>query len=1195
MDWVEVGTEQTGIADDTLMQQTVLENIVTSVGYANVLAGVSLQYVARGNSLKEYILIDQQQENYDYIFRMNLTHLVPAMQYDGGIYLNDTETGETVYTIPAAYMTDASDAYSDAVEMEIQKEQEGVYFFKISADKDWINAEERVFPVQIDPTLNRELEVYDDIMGFYLCQDDPNEKTTNNGSMYVGYDSSGNGNMRTYIQIKNLPALPSDSVICAAVFNMGVRSYSQSDCPKLYVQAKEVTGMDWTSNHTWGNIPTGSIVLDQCTIGAATKGEYVSWDITPLVKQHYEAGNDSEDILGFTLMPHLEMGENPSPPYANTSLYLVPDGARPIFQILYRDTRGVEGYYTYQTQNIGNAGVGYVGDYNLQLTVAKTLASYSSASQPFDLGIVYNSSYSGKHFTNDGDIHTKDYSKMIVGKGWKLNVQETVTTIDIENLDDVETYLVYNDADGTEHYFRKKEDETNLYEDEDGLNLTIEKDGSNFTMTDKKDNKKYFENGYLKYIEDGNGNKINIYYNSDVQIDYIKSHPNGGTEKKIFYLEYDENNCLSSVTSYDLNGNPAKKIVLSHTGTGKYHLTKIGRLSYDTETETWSDEYTEAQYIYNVLNQRLTKAFDYEKKTGIEYEYGAGPTGYFVYEYHTFAANIAMGVQTVNARVRAWPTQTRQTRYRSAGADAELETSDDVVTTYVFNSSGQTINAISKDQDDNILGVTAAAYEENSGTNSTNNHISNSISSGQAGVNMLVNGGFEGTINANNNAEGWVHSLIGGSAACRGTESGENYSGDYHYNLYNLGVTQTASVYQEVSLILGEEYTFSAYVNTSAAGQFGDNGGLYLRIFQPGMGDIASSTVLSHKTSTVLNNGWQRISLTFVANDTGTFLCYVTWKNAKGLVVVDDVQLEKGSAATRFNHVYNGSFESGTSGWSVGSNVTISTENVDENGVVDKSLLMTASTPEATLYAQQEIKLNRSSNTTFLLSAWSKGNSMPGLVTEIEENMDSTVRFWGIEVTLKYSDTSLPDDVFYLPFSDYATNWQYAAMAVTPDEADKTVASAVLRVYYHNNANKAYFDDISFIEEPAQTYTYDTEGNVKSVETSGNGEDGYEYDLEMEDLIRVSTAGSGDYEYGYMDPDKGNEHLVTSVTNDTITMKIDYNEQGLAKESKLENNDEEAAYNWIMTSSASYSSDGRLLSVTDNTGAVTSYGYDVRG
>ena len=220
---------------------------------------------------------------------------------------------------------------------------------------------------------------------------------------------------------------------------------------------------------------------------------------------------------------------------------------------------------------------------------------------------------------------------------------------------------------------------------------------------------------------------------------------------------------------------------------------------------------------------------------------------------------------------------------------------------------------------------------------------------------------------------------------------------------------------------------------------------------------------------------------------------------------------------------------------------------------------------------------------------------MPGLVTEIEENMDSTVRFWGIEVTLKYSDTSLPDDVFYLPFSDYATNWQYAAMAVTPDEADKTVASAVLRVYYHNNANKAYFDDISFIEEPAQTYTYDTEGNVKSVETSGNGEDGYEYDLEMEDLIRVSTAGSGDYEYGYMDPDKGNEHLVTSVTNDTITMKIDYNEQGLAKESKLENNDEEAAYNWIMTSSASYSSDGRLLSVTDNTGAVTSYGYDVRG
>lgn len=615
-------------------------------------------------------------------------------------------------------------------------------------------------------------------------------------------------------------------------------------------------------------------------------------------------------------------------------------------------------------------------------------------------------------------------------------------------------------------------------------------------------------------------------------------------KKTIFELGYDANNCFSSIITYDLNGNLARKIVLSYAGSGKYRLMKISRLSYNIETASWSDEYIEAQYQYNVTTMKMIRAYDVEKQMGINYQYGKSPTGYFVYIYKSFSATMMLGVQTVNAMVRAWPNQMRQTRYRAAGADMVFDTSDDIVTTYIFNSSGQTINAISTDDDNDdddedytILGVTAAAYEENSGTSGTNNHISSSIASGQVGVNLLVNGGFEGNLNADNSANGWTHYLVNGSAACRGSTSGVNYSGDRHYNLYNSGTGQTASIYQEVSLVSGEEYTFSAYVNTSAAEDFGSGGGLYLDIFLPAICSIATSTLLSHKTTSALDNGWQRISLTFTANYTGTFLCYIYWKNAKGLVVVDDVQLEKGSAATRFNHVYNGSFESGLSGWSTDGNVTISTDPKQQGS---KSVQMTVSTPEVTLYAAQEIKLNRSSNTTFLLSAWSKGNSMPGIATEIEETMDSTVRFWGLEVTLKYSDTSLSNDVFYLPFSDYATNWQYAAMAITPEKADETVASAVLKVFYHNNANEAYFDNISFIEEPAQTYKYDTEGNVISVQTGGNGKDSYEYDLEMEDRNLANILKNGELLYSYDYDTLGRLIHSTTVEDGEVVLYTDH-------------------------------------------------------
>ena len=158
--------------------------------------------------------------------------------------------------------------------------------------------------------------------------------------------------------------------------------------------------------------------------------------------------------------------------------------------MFYRDTRGLEDYYTYQVQEIGNAGTAYIGDHNGQLTLAKNLISYESTAMPYSLDLVYNTSYDSNHFRPLGDVHTKNYD-MCLGRGWKLSAQETVTELSLVNLGTTENYLVYNDSDGTEHYFKQKEAGSSVYEDEDGLNLTITKNGSDFTMKDKKDNQKY--------------------------------------------------------------------------------------------------------------------------------------------------------------------------------------------------------------------------------------------------------------------------------------------------------------------------------------------------------------------------------------------------------------------------------------------------------------------------------------------------------------------------------------------------------------------------------------------------------------------------------------------------------------------------------------------------------------------------------
>lgn len=191
-------------------------------------------------------------------------------------------------------------------------------------------------------------------------------------------------------------------------------------------------------------------------------------------------------------------------------------------------------------------------------------------------------------------------------------------------------------------------------------------------------------------------------------------------------------------------------------------------------------------------------------------------------------------------------------------------------------------------------------------------------------------------------------------------------------------------------------------------------------------------------------------------------------------------------------------------------------------------------------------------------------------------------------LTLNYADGTSPEH-FHLPFCDYATDWQYAAMSVTPKASGKTITTAVIKLYYRNNANTAYFDSISLIEEPAQTYKYDKDGNLVSVKSSGNGEDEYKFADGTTDLEQMMTEGSGDYKYEY--PDSGNTHLPVRIINDTVTMHIDYDAAGRTTQTALKDNTGGSPL--TMVSTAQYQ-DGLLKKVTDNTEAATSYGYDSR-
>ena len=132
------------------------DTLSNAVIYRNVYPGVDLKYETVSYSTKESIILNEEAkgaDSYSFVFSLNLTEMYPVLNEDGSItlYKQDSQ-GEAAYTLPVPFMTDASGDFSDSVSYTLL-EQEGSWQLGVTADAAWINAEERAFPVVIDPTI----------------------------------------------------------------------------------------------------------------------------------------------------------------------------------------------------------------------------------------------------------------------------------------------------------------------------------------------------------------------------------------------------------------------------------------------------------------------------------------------------------------------------------------------------------------------------------------------------------------------------------------------------------------------------------------------------------------------------------------------------------------------------------------------------------------------------------------------------------------------------------------------------------------------------------------------------------------------------------------------------------------------------------------------------------------------------------
>ena len=1185
---------------DTFFAQAQPEKLYSALEYESLLDGATLRYENYANSVKESIIIPARQDNYTYSFRMQVTGLTPELLDDGSISLTNAD-GKTIYTIPAPYMMDAKNETSYDAFYKLE-ESNGGWLLTVTADADWMNDKDRAYPVLLDPTVTETAGSSDDICASFVSSGYPDGTAGTDTGLYVGNNGNDNKIIRSYFHINNLPKLPAGCEITKADFGLYQYAYQGSGSMDINLHAlssakkggNPINGYNtsitlwknWASALTWNRVNNGysathdPLVIDRKTTGSATTGTYVAWDITTLAAKWYDSDNDNnghyEANIGFALIAANESAVGP-----RTTFYGPQKTSnRPRITIEYSNMFGVEPDYTYQTASIGNAGTAYIGDFTMQTALVVPLVSDPSDVMPFSVSLAYNSNMTGRYYSGTSeDLHTKNFDNMKIGIGWKLSLQETVVSKTIDG----KTYLIYADGDGTEHYYIYS---GGVYvEETSNSRTTITGSNAQYTLSDEYGNKKIFTNGYLTEVQDAYGNALYYCYDgysyssgsslwkpSSTNAHYIRYvyRKNVGCDAvRILTLDY-ENNFLNKLTTAS-----NRVVTLVQTPTDDYiNLTAVNFPGGVTAQYTY---YGPTAKFWR--RTKLAAAYDAEAKYGIEFDYSYNGKTNTIFEYVYEGSTKLYG-----AKMHGYKRSHLLAVYRDYGKDQDPYNPDDYLTFKVLNRTGRLICGYTTDGGETrILGSSAASYTSNT-NRKANNLLAANAYTGQPGVNLLRNGDAEN---------------VGSYWSAITTSTAAHWSGSYAFVLNS----QYPSFYQLADLAGEETYTFSGYIRLDKAIS---DGGVSLALLDANTGtELARSQSVNVVTGGI-NNGWQRLTVTYTPSTRVVVKASVISTGlGSNTAYADCLQLEREDAASTYNLIETGSFDQLTSVPVVGGNIfgwyyagNIAFENGGNFGA-KVAKINGRSGPQR---VSQNITVNAPAGSTFLLSGWGKANALPDSVPAISPETQNRP-YYGLVARLYYADGS--SEPFYFSFDPYFSEWQERSGILMPSEANqnKAITSVTVVAAYDNNANTAYFDNISLRLEPSQTYRYDANGNPVAATQPGTGSESATYS--GIDLTGYTAANGTKYTYTY-----NSAHDVTTAKVGGLTATTIYNAAGNVTGSKLtatgtslymetsattttdKNHTASVTDASGYTTRYAYNSDGQLTSVTNAKGQLTTYTYD---
>ena len=381
--------------------------------YKNIEDGVDLKYSCMEEGIKESLIINNKQDNYDFDFTLDIKDLTPKFNEETNT-LELQKDGETIYTILSPYMIDANEKRSDDCYYEISVD-ESVLTLSLRVNADWVNDNERVFPVIIDPTIKVNIS---DIFHMHVTKD-------------IGNDTPCTMTQKTLYTLieKNVDGEVFSQNIYANIKSQNIASSIRSRVYKAYVTLN-IESISGDYNTVVLKVSKNNVIIKKLSGNKDLKK--IEIDVTSEVK----SGSNIDIELAF------EYNSSMQSYYAKYTFY-TPLADEPNCSCITLEYNEQDIVNT-KEYNIGKGGTTSVnvknGDFIHEIPL--TTVSHNS----LDLGI--SAIFDSKDYENN-----KNY---FMGKGWRTNLHQfLVKSSDFDIINGCKD-VTYIDAQGIKHILHEK-------------------------------------------------------------------------------------------------------------------------------------------------------------------------------------------------------------------------------------------------------------------------------------------------------------------------------------------------------------------------------------------------------------------------------------------------------------------------------------------------------------------------------------------------------------------------------------------------------------------------------------------------------------------------------------------------------------------------------------------------------------------